>query len=255
MPTGKCKLCLQTKALMNSHLMPAALYRKSRQEGAQNPNPIILTSRGSVRTSRQTRDYVLCGNCEGLFSRNGEKYVMGQVFDGNKFPMLDTLHAVPSIKMGPNFEVYDQAMVPGIDRERLAYFALSVFWRASAHAWKRPDDSPITIDLGPYSEVLRKFLLGETAFPENVVLHVIVCTDSMTQDIFYMPGLVRKQEERTYSFQARGLNFFMTVGKRIPEQLRELCCISGPRRFILTRSCEGKSIEFIQSIKSSRRSA
>src|SRR2546430_11737945 len=50
--------CLKKKKLRDSHLMPASLYKKSRQEGGQNPNPLIVTSRGSVKTSRQTQNAV-----------------------------------------------------------------------------------------------------------------------------------------------------------------------------------------------------
>ena len=83
---GKCKLCLQVRDLQNSHLMPAALYKKSRTQGAANPNPMQVTERGSIQTSRQMRNYVLCRDCEQLFSKRGENYAMAQVF-------LDALRA------------------------------------------------------------------------------------------------------------------------------------------------------------------
>ena len=71
MPIGKCKLCLQTKELQYSHLLPSSLYKKSRWVNSQNPNPALLSGRGMVQTSKQIRDYVLCRDCEQLFSRNG----------------------------------------------------------------------------------------------------------------------------------------------------------------------------------------
>ena len=50
MKRGRCKLCLQLSDLQNSHLMPAALYKKSRILGASNPNPLKVTRTGAVQT-------------------------------------------------------------------------------------------------------------------------------------------------------------------------------------------------------------
>lgn len=128
-PIGKCKLCLRTADLQNSHLVPASLYKKSRIPGASNPNPTLVTEKGTKQTSRQIRNFVLCRDCEQLFSKNGENYVMTQVFDGNtkKFPLLDVLHATTPTWGGPEFVGYDLTVTPAVDRNRLAYFALSVF--------------------------------------------------------------------------------------------------------------------------------
>jgi eukaryotic-like serine/threonine-protein kinase len=173
MPVGKCKLCLQTKDLQKSHLMPASLYKKTRNVNAQNPNPTLITKKGEVQTSRQIRDYLLCRECEQLFSKNGENYVMSQVAQGGKggkFPLLSALQAAKPTKNAVGFDWYDRAAVPSIDREKLGYYALSVFWRASVHLWKEPGLNAELIDLGAYDEPLRKYLLGQTGFPANVVL-------------------------------------------------------------------------------------
>lgn len=54
---------------------------------------------------------------------------------------------------------------------------MSVFWRASVHVWERPLKSESPIRLGPYEETCRKYLLGETDFPKNVALTLVVSTD------------------------------------------------------------------------------
>jgi len=88
-------LCLQVRDLQNSHLMPASLYKKSRTQGGRNPNLMQVTDPGSVQASRQLRNFVLCWDCEQLFSKSGENYAMTQVFDcsGNRFPLLNALRA------------------------------------------------------------------------------------------------------------------------------------------------------------------
>jgi len=244
MPIGKCKLCLRTADLQNSHLMPASLYKKSRIPGARNPNPTFITEKGTKQTSRQIRNFVLCRDCEQLFTKNGENYVMTQVFDGNtnKFPLLDVLHATTPTWGGPEFVGYDLTATPAVDRDRLAYFALSVFWRASIHIWRERGEEPVTLDLGKvYNETFRKYLLGRAGFPSDVVLLIITCTDALSQDTFYVPSLGSKNLERTYSFMAKGINFLMIVGKQLrAPAVRQLCAVTGKRRLILSRSCESK---------------
>ena len=150
MPHAKCKLCLRITDLQNSHLMPASLYKKSRIPSTSNPNPTLVTEKGSKQTSRQIRNFVLCHDCEQLFSKNGESYVMTQVFDGKskKFPLLDTLQATAPTWGGPEFVGYELAATPDLDREKLGYFALSVFWRASVHIWRERGEEPVTLELG-----------------------------------------------------------------------------------------------------------
>jgi|SRR5579862_3038457 len=250
MSRGKCKLCLRTADLQKSHLMPAALYRKSRTPGASNPNPTLFTERRRIQTSHQVRDFLLCRDCEQLFSQNGESYVMTQVYDGKKFPLLDTLRSCKPTWRGQDSLGYDSEETPSIDRDKLGYFALSVFWRASVHVWREPGEKSTTIDLGSqYNEIFRKYLLGHSDFPENVVLLIIACTDILSNDSFYVPSLGRKGADRTYSFMARGLNFLMIIGKSIDPPIRNLCAVTGPKQFIISRSCETKVLEAFQRLK------
>lgn len=243
MPIGKCRLCLKTKSLRKSHLLPASLYRKARSVGQPNPNPMVITDRTSVQTSVQIADYLLCEDCEQLFSKNGEKYVMTQVFDGTKFPLLDFLRTKNGITI-TEFIAYRQADTPSIDRDKLVYFALSVFWRASVHIWRQRGGGTITIDLGKgYNEALRQYLLGQTPFTVNVTVGVIVCTDSLTQESFFPPNRGFKGDYSTYNFAAKGLLLFMTLGKLIPAPIRRLCTMTGPERLISSRDCQQKVLK------------
>ena len=42
---------------------------------------------------------------------------------------------------------------------------------------------------------------------------------------------------------AKGLNFMMAIGKRVPTTLRNLCAVKGASRMILLRDCEQKTLE------------
>ena len=74
---GICKLCLRQKDLQNSHLMPRALYVKSRGSGTKgNQDPYVVTVKDTKQSSHQTKDYVLCHDCEQLFCKNGEDLIL-----------------------------------------------------------------------------------------------------------------------------------------------------------------------------------
>jgi hypothetical protein len=249
MPKGTCRLCLQTnKELKKSHFMPAALYKKTQNVNAPNKEPILVTARGSVQTSRQMRDHLLCADCEKLFNDNGERYVMSQVADRKGFPLLATLQAATPTKIAAGFNWYDHLSAPLVDRSKLGYFALSVFWRGAVRSWEEYGEKYNTLELGPYEESLRQYLLGQTAFPANVVVFFIICTDATSQDSFHVPSPGGKQYGATYTFQTRGINFFMTVGKQMLGSLRSLCSVTGADKWILSRSCEEKLLEVFKRL-------
>jgi hypothetical protein len=201
-----------------------------------------MSSRNTIQISRQIKDYVLCWDCEQLFNRKGENYAMSLVSEGGKFPLLATLQAARPTKVTPVFTWYDHLAVPTIDRNKLGYFALSVFWRASVHVWHRNERTSPLIDLGPFTEVLRTYLLGESAFPKDVVVMFVACTDALSQNIFYEPSKGNEKQE-TYTFLARGLNCFMILGQQVSDPIRTLCAVTGADKWIISRSCEDKVLD------------
>ena len=74
--------------------MPAALYAMTLRQGGALGNPVLVTHQGDVQTSRQYWSHLLCGECEERFNRNGERYAMTQVDNGQgRFPLFDRLRA------------------------------------------------------------------------------------------------------------------------------------------------------------------
>jgi hypothetical protein len=239
-PRGICKLCLMQKDLQDSHLLPSSLYKKTRLIGAKNPNPVLINEKGRTSTSRQISDYVLCRECEQRFNRNGEEYVLSLVATRSEFPLLEALRkAVPVRAPGIDLDLFAKAVTPTIDREKLVYFALSVFWRASVHDWKH--DGTNIIDLGKrYQEEFRAFLLSTGQFPPNLCVSVIACTDGITREAFCLPFLASKEDFHFYSFIARGITFNIQLGKNLPKYLRRLCTSQSPEQWILAANCESK---------------
>jgi len=240
MPIGICKLCLQTRVLQDSHLLPKALYRMSRWEGTPNPNPMRVSARGQVQTSRQIKDFLLCGNCEQRLCANGESYTMSQVNRKEGFALLRTLESSSNKRSAAGFTFYYETSALGIERGKLAYFALSVFWRASVHLWNRQERKAPMISLGKYEEPIREYLLGTKPFPSDVAVLLFVCTDYFSQNMFYEPSKGNDLDPTTWTFQVRGLNFFLSCRDGMPEQLTDACLVNGSRQMIVARSCEDK---------------
>jgi hypothetical protein len=220
---GKCKLCLHDKELQGSHLMPRALYRMARGSGSKgNQDPHVLTAKENKSTSYQLRDYVLCRQCEQLFSENGEVYVMRLVTKRNgQFPLLDMLNAIPTQLKMPKWTAYSAADTPAIDRAKIAYFAISVFWRASVHTWEQESGEKARINLGKkYNEEIRRYLLGEVPVPKNATLLVAVCTDEISQKTFYVPEENEKVKDCSVGFLARGLFFLLRITNKPAPSIR-----------------------------------
>src|SRR5262245_21493630 len=72
-PTGICKICLNEKELVSSHLfLPARLYEYCRVSGM---SPIKIGGGIVLPTDRQLQHHLLCKVCEDVLSGNGETWV------------------------------------------------------------------------------------------------------------------------------------------------------------------------------------
>ena len=232
--------------------MPQGVYKRVRSEKEDNPHPILIDVKGSRPSSDQLTDFVFCADCEDRFDRLGENYAMRMSAFRGRFRLLDELEAiVPSFEAG-EFRGYSLAQDPSIKRNELAYFALSIFWRASIHTWPSfgGGGQSVRIELGQTAnEGLRRYLLQESSPPKNVSLWFVVCTDKVSQGSFNMPNLIGKENfVWKYGFMACGYLFQLTVAKTIPADIGKVCFLHSPEQWIFSRDCRGKTVEWVQSI-------
>jgi hypothetical protein len=102
--------------------------------------------------------------------------------------------------------------MPEIDTDKLIYFALSVFWRAGASKWRWRQTSA-GIDLGPYLEPMRSFLLGESGFLENAALMVRVMEVSPIRRGIMLPETANLNGVHSHTFAMAGFGFLLAVGE------------------------------------------
>ena len=115
--------------------------------------------------------------------------------------------------------------IPKIDVEKLAYFAMSILWRSAAHDWKKEVSR---VELGPYCEKVRQWLLGEIAFPKNIWLLITVASGN--KDVFTIVPPVPFQRTPYHSiiFYIPGIEFAFCIGKEVHPILRKYCVYTMP---------------------------
>lgn len=231
MKKGKCKLCLLQKDLQESHFLPAAVFKALLSPTERNPHPRFVSPNITLDTSRQMKDYVLCRECEQKFSENGERWVLSHMAKDTGFPLQEKLRKVAPIRSIPTLKTYAGALIPAIDVDKLEYFALSVFWRAAVHDWAPVHGQKYErLELGPYEETLRQFLLSLSPFPKNVVTLISVYEElNFTRTAFPPARGERAPEGRSYSFLIPGIQFSLSLGKGLPPEITEFNS-HGPER-------------------------
>lgn len=235
MRTGTCSGCLKTKPLVRSHLVSRAVYDYLRTDDL---HPIVVGG-GTVRaTTDQLQADLLCEECERMLNDGGEKWMLGKFCTvDRRYPLYDLLHRQAPIDVDADGETFAAGTNPDIDVNSISHFALGVFWKASLHSWAFGE-----ISLGPYGEAIRTWLRGETAFPQNVALNVILSRPAAAQILMNPPYQTAVIPCHTYLFHVPGLLFRLSVGKEIPLAEKTLCFYSSAEHFIVVSDIVTKKV-------------
>jgi hypothetical protein len=169
-----------------------------------------------VQSSRQPKEHLLCSGSEQKFGV-AENYASRLAYDGPvTAPIFDRLLRLDYEPTGHLIA----ARPVGLDTDKLCYFAASVFWRAHVSRLM-PKCS-----LGSYAESFRRYLSGETAFPEQAALLLLVYEDapgegSRVARFECSPVSERHRQCHVHWFTVCGLHFELAVGSVIPEHFLE----------------------------------
>jgi hypothetical protein len=231
--------------------MPAGMYKRIRSN-EKNPHPITITKDGSHPSSMQARDYVFCSECETRFDAEGENYTLRFAAGKERFRLRDELEAIKPSYANKEWRGYKKSDTPNIKREPLAYFGLSMFWRASVHSWPLEDGTrrSARLNLGKENnEALRKYLLGESPVPPKLSIFFVVLTDRLSQGSFYMPTFSHKKDfVWTYVFFACGMLYNLSIGKRLRPGASAICLLGSKDQWIWMRDGEEKTLEAFNSL-------
>jgi hypothetical protein len=215
--------------------------------------PIAMTARITTAAPRHLAGMFLCRDCEQLFSRNGENWVLKRISKDGKFPLLDRLKLAMPIGQSPDSLAFSGPDT-GIHTEKLAYFAVSMVWRASAYPWKLHDGTSAAIDIGVVREDCRNYLLGRASFPKNVFVVVIVCSDTPSQYSAHQPVPIETQFP-AFGFLMCGLFFAVLVGEDVPDEDRATCCFTSARQPIFVKDRSRHTFENVSRLRETSRLA
>jgi len=132
------------------------------------------------------------------------------------FAFFDKLRIAPPLYVEPDFIAYVLEKVPRAQTAELIHFFMGIFWKASVHPWRKADPNP-WIDLGPFSEPIRKFLRGESGFPEKVALTITVLPPPVTLVAFH-PPYETIGPDPIFHLYVSGFNCTLFIGDNIPPE-------------------------------------
>lgn len=234
-PEPRCALCGEARDLCDSHLMPQFVYKRLRYEGR---SPTKVHGTVAISTDQQDHTRLLCWDCETTMRLGGEDWAARQAWSQDGFPLLETVSALPRTDVEPGMWRACAGEVPEIGCGKLAHFGVGVVWRY--HAAGR-------IDLGPYAEPLRAFLLGQSVFPRSYALTLHLLDGAVAHPCFTSPKVVHRSEvQAIYGAHGAhglwvcttliiGLGYNLTYGKHVAEFSHHNCLVcsgtifGGPR--------------------------
>jgi hypothetical protein len=217
MPIQQCPLCLKVKAVVKSHLIPKGVYALCRATKAKNPNPFLITNTFSMQTSRQLKAELLCFDCEQQLRAQGEDWVIPRLAHfGGPFLFGDALKNSSPHFTEPDFIAYLLETIPAVRVPDLIHFAMAIFWKAAVHSWVKEPGEP-WLSLGPYAESVRKFVLGEAKFPQEMALSLTVLPNPVALISFHYP-YETTDANRTCHLYISGLNYTLWMGPNIPTE-------------------------------------
>jgi hypothetical protein len=232
---GKCALCLLERPLIESHYLPAALYRLVRN---RDPEGKIVQTEGSssALSTFEFKTPLLCSECEKRFSENGEKYTLKNCYrkEGQFGLQTAFLKMGQPVHFPQSVTLYKTAGSALLQTDKLVYFAVSVFWRSSVFRWRTPQGLFVNrSELGPYEDRFRRYLLGQTTFPEIAVLLVNVSSrPKPMMNMFTLPVGKRIDKHHMFVFAIPGIDFTLFVGPRIPAPCFLSCAHHSPEQYV-----------------------
>ncbi len=209
------------------------MYRISRGAPHGNPNPVLVGPDMFVQTSNQVQDHLLCRDCEELFNKHGERWVISHCYreKDKTFKLRERLrNEVPFISTEGSAG-YDTAGIAGIEHSKIIYYSISVFWRAAVHAWRVGRETITPIDLGPYEVGMKRFLRSEDSLSNNVYLSVWLSDRGLPLIGSTVPTSYHVEGGGImHPMNIPGIAFLLTVGKTVSDPVKQTCFIHVPGR-------------------------
>jgi hypothetical protein len=169
---GLCKLCLEEKSLVESHIFPRSYFKSLKHDGGQLINIVADEDTKPRKLNTDPKQHLLCKKCERFFSESYEEY-------GTRlFKKNDSVSENDKSVTYHNF-----------DYRTFYLYLISILWRTSVS--KLEQFAAVKLDEG-FNELLRQSLwtrsvkindaIGIDDFIKIVVLRMIDKSERIEQD-------------------------------------------------------------------------
>lgn len=235
--TTACALCLQTKSLLESHFIPAAIYKNLIDPTGTIKNMIATNLSVASEESKQIKQSLLCQDCEIRFQQGGEHWVLSRrLMPDGTFALRDLLLQTTPVGTKDGESLFTLATVTSVDHEKLLYFAASIYWRAAAADWDTPFGHYPKLALAPSMvESLRKYLLGTDMFPSSAALTVMISAVSDPKDVTTLPKLAPAVVEyQQADWFMPGIGFSLLLGDKVPGGLHQISMSRSPYAIVIS---------------------
>jgi len=230
---GICKLCRKQKLLCKSHYFGRAVHNLCTENGQ---DAVMMTPKVIMATQRQLWAHLLCKDCEGRLNKFGETAALKLLDTGSGFRLLKWMELALELKIESNTVSFSGSAM-GVDTNALAHFGLGILWKGGVHQWSTVEGQTTSVELGPFQESIRTYLLGETGFPEGVYVLVGACEDKGSRGMVFAPSLVNGSRNRMFSILVRGIWFHIITDKSAPPDTKKLCCVQSDKKVLHMEDC------------------
>jgi hypothetical protein len=245
---GTCLLCNETKDLQNSHFIGKAVYRRLGEDSLKIPFPVLLGSGTMRQSSNQMRDYLFCAKCEQTFNLQGEGWVHRHIATVKGFPLFDSLEKYTPVFAEDDYAVYDAKAISEWDCAKLLHYGAGVFFKAGVHVWEFEGEK-VSIDLGPDLDELRRFVLGQAAFPAGMALSISIEGNANPLLATVSPVPVEADGFDQFQFYVPGIMYTFQVGKAIPADTHEMAFSSPNVKVVFVRNVSDQAKHFLKSLR------
>jgi len=203
-----CALCLQPKALCNSHILPEFLYGGLYDAKHTFEVCSIIPESRNKREQKGLRELLLCFDCEQLLSA-WEGYGRRAILGGVQL----------NVRQDGRLR-----FVAGLDYEKFRLFQLSILWRASVSHHQFFEK----VKLGPHEELIRQLLLsGDPGQPNQYgcIMFGIEYDNKALDGLIVQPQRVRVDGHNAYKFIFGGFLWLFHVSNHSPTSLQQACML------------------------------
>lgn len=194
---GKCRLCLEDKRLVDSHIIPDLHFKPLKEMEGHFLKVSTNPEKKEIKAQKGFTEYLFCGICDNERLQKNEAHLAHVLFHKKD------VDATPSDRF---------LTIRGYDYKKIKNGLLSILWRMSISS--RPEFSEI--DLGPkHEEAIRVALLNDDLFEEEeypVLVTAPVIEGQFYADMILAPDCVRVGSNRACRCLISGLLFTFFVG-------------------------------------------